>query len=286
MVAMMISMGISLCILLCGLRAVELARSDYVMTEQDALLNDQAAYVIDVLAASLQQAGHVDAAQSMPMVHARPPQGALDGLDNAVVPAQSAGLQGSRPGGSNDALAVHFAGDAQGRMSNCSGIPVPAAGSAADDRGWSVFHVGTDRQGEPELRCKYRGSAGWISQGIAGGVASFQLLYGLDPDGDGLPNDFVSAQRLRELESAGGSARASLWTQVVAVHVALLMRSAAVVRAPAVRQAVDLFGAEYAALHAADDPGSSFSPDRLRPDRLYRQFDGVIFLNNSQRPQE
>ncbi len=286
LVELMTSMAVSLGIALCALYLVALSSREFARTEQDALLHDQAAYVFDVLATALQQAGHVDATQPTPQVAARLGQGALDGLDDAAVPATSAGFQGARPGSSSDALSVRFAGDALGRMRNCAGMPVPAAENASDDRGWSVFHVATDRQGEPELRCKYRGSSGWVSQAVAGGVTSFQLLYGLDPDGDGLPNDFVSASRLRALGMASGGAALSLWTRVVAVHVALLMRSPQVVRSPALQKAVDLFGSEYAARHAVDDPGTTLAPQQLHPDRLYRQFDAVIFLGNSQRPPE
>lgn len=301
LVALMIALALSLGIVLAALRVVALSGSDYLRTEQHALLQEQADYAFDVLAAALQLAGHVDAARPMPALPARPPQGALRGLDNAMVLAGSDSLGMARPGnsGGSDVLAVRFAGAASGRVRNCAGMPVPEATTAADERGESIFHVGTGPQGEPELRCKYRGDSGWASHAIAAGVESFQLLYGLDTDGDGLPNDFVSASRLLALEdeqSASGASGASgtpgtsgapgvsPWTRVVAVHIALLLRSPQTVQEAPRQQAIDLFGSAYADLHASDDPGSRLVASQLRPGRLYRHFDAVIFLGNSLLP--
>ena len=198
----MIAAGVSALIALTVMRVVALSSAGYLRTEQDALLRDQGAWVIDLLRVALQQAGHVDASRSMPAAPARPPEGALSGLDDVIVPANTPELNGARHGGvgSSDALAIRFAGDLEGRVRNCAGLPVKPATTAADDRGWSIFHVATDRQGEPELRCKYRGESGWASQAVAGGIESLQLLYGLDHDDDGLPNDFVTAARLQALD--------------------------------------------------------------------------------------
>ncbi len=282
----MIASALSLGIVLSALRIVALSGSDYLLAEQEALLQDQAAYTLELLRQALQQAGHVDASRPMPAIVARPAQGAVSGLDDVTLPAGSPALDGARHGGSggSDALAVHFAGDAQGHARNCAGMPVTQADDVSDDRGWSVFHVAADRQGEPELRCKYRGESGWVSQGVAVGVASFQLLYGLDHDDDGLPNDFVSASRLRALEAGSDRGAISIWTRVVAVHVALLLRSPQRVQVRTARRAVELFGSDYAHLHGNDDPGSTLATFQLRPDRLYRQFDAVIFLGNSLQP--
>lgn len=294
LVALMIAVALSLGIALQALRLLALSGRDYLRTEQEGLLQEQAAYVLDRLRAALQQAGHVDAARTLPALAARPVQGALNGLDDVMLPAGSRGLTGALRGGSHgsDALAIQFSGDASGLMRNCAGMPV-AEGGSADGPGWSIFHVGLDRQGEPELRCKFRGDSGWVSQAIATGVVSLQLLYGLDTDDDGLPNDFVSASRLRALDEAGtssgtatGPASPSQWTRVVAVHVSLLLRSLQAVRQRSAQPELDLdlFGRAYAQRHAGDDPGSTLTSAQLRPDRLYRQFDAVIFLRNSLRP--
>lgn len=286
LVGLTISVALSLGIVLAALRVAMLSGADYLHTEQHALLQEQAAHVFELLATSLQQAGHVDATQPMPAQAARPPDGALHGLDDVVVPASSDWLVAARrgSGGGSDALAIRLVGDAQGRVRNCAGMPVPEATEASDDRGASIFHVAPGPQGEPELRCKYRGASGWSSQAVAAGVASFQLLYGIDTDSDGLPNDFVSASRLQVLAAGPGTAGASPWTRVVAVHVSMLLRSLQAVPGVTPPQTTDLFGSVYSELHAVDDPGARMPADQLRPGRLYRQFDAVIFLGNSLRP--
>ncbi len=286
LVGLTISLGLSLGIVLAALGVATLSGADYVRTEQHALLQEQAAHVLELLAASLQQAGHVDPARPMPALAARPPDGALHGLDDVVVPAGSDWLAAARRGnsGGSDALAIRLVGDAAGRVRNCAGMPVPEATAASDDRGASIFHVAPGPQGEPELRCKYRGASGWTSQAVAVGVASFQLLYGIDTDSDGLPNDFVSASRLQALAAGSGAAGASPWTRVVAVHVSMLLRSLQTVPGVARPPASDLFGGVYSERHAADDPGVRLPAGQLRPGRLHRQFDAVIFLGNSLRP--
>lgn len=280
----MIASALSLGILLAALRVTVLAAGHYLRAEQEALLHDQAAYAFELLNTALQQAGHVDASRAMPAIPSRPLQGAVTGLDNVSLPGGTPLLEGASQGGS-DVLAIHFAGDALGRVHNCAGMPVPEADTLSDDRGWSIFHVAVDTKGEPELRCKYRSDAGWVSQAIATGVTSFQVLYGLDHDADGLPNDFVSASRLHALDAASAR-KISLWTRVVAVHIALLQRSAHTVHGLPAQRAIALFGAAYANAHGADDPGSLLPAERLRADRLYQQFDTVVFLANGLRPDQ
>ncbi len=286
LVGMVISLALSLLIVLAALRVAALSGADYVRTEQHALLQEQAAHVFELVAASLRQAGHVDPTQPMPVLAARPAEGALRGLDDVVVPSASPWLSAARQGsnGGSDALAIHVVGDTKGRARNCAGMPVPQATDASDDRGASVFHVADGPQGEAELRCKYRGTSGWTSQAVAAGIAAFQLLYGIDTDSDGLPNDFVSASRMQALAGGLDATDASPWTRVVAVHVALLLRSLQPVAGLPRPAAVDLFGSAYSNLHAADDPGTRLPADQLRAGRLYRQFDAVIFLGNSLRP--
>lgn len=277
----MIASALSMGVMLAALRVVGLSAGHYLRAEQEAILQDHAAYIFELLGASLQQAGHVDATQPMSAIPARTLQRAVTGLDNVSLPAVTPVLEGALRGDS-DALAIHFAGDPSGRQRNCAGMPVTEAGTIEDDRGWSVFHVGVDAQGEPELRCKHRGDAGWVSQAVVSGVMSFQVLYGLDRDGDGLPNDFVSASRLQALDAAT-AAEVSLWTRIVAVRIGMLLRSTQPIPGLPAPHRFTLFGDAYAASYGAADPGSTLPAERLRADRLYRQFDTVIFLANSLR---
>ncbi len=285
LISLMIALAVSMGIVLAAMRLIAHSNAEYQRVEQLALMEEQANYVFDLIARSLQQAGHVDATRPMPSSPARPFAGALDGLDNSTVTAGTEAISVSIPGAhlGSDVLAVHFAGDASGAMRNCAGFVVPPSLTGIDERLVSIFHVALDALGEPELRCKYRGSAQWTSQAIATGIESFQLLFGVDADGDGLPNDFVSASRLKVMAADTPSSQPSIHTRIVAVHVALLLRSAQPVNRQ-LMQAIDLFGPGYADRHAADDPGTRIVPAQLDPHRLHRHFDAVIFLNNSLRP--
>jgi type IV pilus assembly protein PilW len=282
----MIALGVSTAIALSAMRLIAQSNADYQRTEQLVLIDDQAGHALDLIAHSLQQAGHVDAMVPMPAVPSRPFEGAVIGIDNSTVatgtPAIDKPVRGAHLG--SDVLVVRFAGDASGRVSNCAGFTVAPSLTGDDDRGISIFYVALDSLNEPELRCKYRGSSQWTSQAIAAGVESFQVLYGIDTDGDGLPNDFVSASGVLALEAAAASTQPSIRTRVVAVELALLFRSPQPVREQFLTRAIDLFGQTYADRHATDDPGTRVAPSQLKPNRLHRRYSAVIFLNNSLRP--
>lgn len=286
LVSLLIALAVSTGIALSAMRLIVQSNAEYQRTEQLALMEDQAAYAIEVISRSLQQAGHVDATLPMPALPARPFDGAVNGIDNSSVAAGAPAIDAPVPGASlgSDVLVIRFAGDAGRRISNCAGFSVPPSLTGADDRGVSIFHVGLDTLNEPELRCKYRGSSQWSSQAIATGVESFQLLFGVDTDGDGQANDFVSASRLNAMESSAADATLSIRTRIIAVHVSLLMRSPQAVSAQRLPQAIDMFGRSYSDRHGTDDPGTRIASSRLDPHRLHRLFDAVIFLNNSLRP--
>lgn len=272
--------------MLSALRLIAQSNAEYQWTVQLALLDEQAAYAIEVIRRAVQQAGHVNAASAMPAVPARPFDGAVNAIDNSTVaagtPAIDMPVHGAHLG--SDVLVVRFAGDASGVIVNCAGFPVSPSLDGTDDRGISIFHIALDTLNEPELRCKYRGPSQWSSQAIASGVESFQILFGIDTDDDGLPNDFVSASRLAAMEAATVSSEVSVRTRIVAIHVALLMRSAQTVKSQRPLLAIDMFGRLYGDRHEVDDPGTRIAANRLKPDRIHRRYDAVIFLNNSLRP--
>lgn len=281
LLAVLIGLSLSLVVTLSSLRVMAMSNGEYLQAEQAMLMDEQAAHVFETIARLLQQAGLVDPTQPMGGRAARPPEGALSGHDNAVPAAGSAvpksgGLLGS------DLLEVRLAGDVAGSLVDCAGRPVPQV-SIDDDAGISQLHVAVDPAGEPELRCRTRAGVQWSAQAIASGVAGFQLLYGVDTDRDGLPNDFVSASALRAIDGGRTVGQPSAWTRVVAVHVALLLRSA---RQPArgVRRTIDLFGPRYSDLHAAGDPGVRILPAQLDAYRRYQRHDAMIFLPNSLEP--
>lgn len=283
LLAVLVALSLSIVVTLSSLRVMAMSNGEYLEAEQALLMDEQANHVLDMMARLLQQAGHVDPTQAMVSRPARPFDGALAGYDNALpaASASSAMPTSGAPLGS-DLLEIHLSGDAAGRTLDCTGLPVPHA--PADQRaGVSQLYVTLDRAGEPELRCRTRAGAHWSSQAIATGIAGFQLLYGLDSDGDGLPNDFVNASLLRTSNAHQSSGQPSAWTRVVAVHVAVLLRS---VRQPvrSAQRMIDLFGTRYAELHESDDPGVRLKPEQLEAYRRYRRYDAVIFLRNSLEP--
>lgn len=281
LLAVLIALSLSLVVTLASLSVMAMSNGAYLQAEQAMLMDEQATHVLEMIARLLRQAGHLDPTQPMGGRPARPPQGALSGHDNAVPTAGSAVPKSGALLGS-DLLEVRLTGDAAGSIVDCAGLPVPLA-AVGDDAGVSQLHVAADPAGEPELRCRTRAGAQWSAQAIASGVAGFQLLYGVDTDRDGLPNDFVSATALRSIDEGRPVGQPSAWTRVVAVHVALLLRSS---RQPGrgARRAIDLFGPTYADLHAAGDPGVRLLPAQLDATRRYQRHDMVIFLRNSLEP--
>lgn len=162
----------------------------------------------------------------------------------------------------SDILALRFGGAADGSMLNCAGFAVDE--TDLEERGWSIFFVGGDRKSEPELRCKYRGKNSWRTEGIARGVESFQVLYGLDTDGSGLPNQFVNASLIEQLnaELAGetdersGEEMHDYWSKVVAVRLAMLVRSARTLDGAGPPPPYHLFGEVYSRAYGASDRGT------------------------------
>jgi type IV pilus assembly protein PilW len=162
------------------------------------------------------------------------------------------------------------------------------------EEGWSIFYVARSAEGQPELRCKYKGATGWGADAVIAGVESFQVLYGLDTDAapDGVPNRYVNASAIDALDGAlvlsGASARdreddlhrRTWWKRVASVQVALLLRGART-RVP-VRATYALFGLGYV---NEDDPGTLLSDDALSVGGRaeHRLFTTTVALRNGVR---
>ena len=130
---------------------------------------------------------------------------------------------------------------------------------------------------------------------IARGVESFQVLYGLDGDGDGIANVFMSASQIDFLDEslvlsgASGAEQAidknrkTHWKKVVAIKVAILMRGENAVRSDTLGKIHDLFGKDYADAFANTDAGTRIVektlPAKTR-NRLRKIFAATIQLRN------
>lgn len=188
----------------------------------------------------------------------------------------------------SDLLAMRFAGSgnvADGGVINCAGFAVPRAQSLSANRGISIFYVATSGAGQTELRYKYRGSQKWDSQALISGVESFQVLYEIDTDGDGMADQTINASSIT-LRDATDNPPVSLWTRVVAVHIALLLQGQRSVVDKTVPARFDLFGAAYSATHGGDDRGTRIFLTDL-PAASHKQprnlFHGEITLRSSAR---
>ena len=224
----MLAASLSACVVLAAISMLQSANTAFVQHEQFALLQDNGRYAVGVIARAVQQVAYVDHA----LMGANPTsQMAIQGQDNS-------GVNGS------DELTLYFAGSgivADGNVINCAGF---AVADTLPDQGWSIFYVARNSEGEPELRCKYKGSSAWTSQALVAGVESFQVLYGVDSDADGIANQYLNASNVNAL---------SLWNQVVALRIALLLRAARNSGNSNAPNVYALFGENY---DAAADPGT------------------------------
>jgi type IV pilus assembly protein PilW len=329
MVELMVATALGLTLALVATSLFMSARSGYAFQNDDARVQDTGRIAIEVLSRAVRQAGWLNTAQKdtgFADVASRLPD--VLGFDarglTATSSALSSAVSTAQAVNGSDVLLLRYAGSGEGSSGdgsvvNCAGFGVGEPLDPDLDRGWSVFYVALDStSGEPELRCKYqgtsaRGNQSWKSDAIVSGIEVFQLLYGLDNDGDGRPDRFVNANAVRALDDAQGSGqpdaatatpdskRRSNWNKVVAIKVALLVRGenangdstqasstqagstqAGTVQAGSTaKKEFHLFGEQYSALAGADDPGTRFSAADASAGRMRRLYSSTIHLRNS-----
>lgn len=291
---LLVATAVGALLLLMGTVMLVSANSAFTAQADGAAIDDGGRFALDIIGRATRQAAFVDLDNSGAAADPAdaPPQ--IVGRDALSLPRGSTALEGASPDAVNgsDILALRFNG-ADGGAVDCAGF-----GVGAGEDGWSIFHVGRNAAGDGELRCKYRGGAGWGSDAIVDGVDTFQVLYGIDTDvpADGVPNEFISAtvvdERDAALQLSGGDAdarqrdlqRRTHWKRVVAVRIALLLHGAGGsggAREPVV---FDVFGPGYSERFAGGDSGVRIDEGpmvaslRLRERRL---FAATILLRNA-----
>jgi type IV pilus assembly protein PilW len=285
MISLMIAMSLSCAVLLTSVSLLHIARDNFQHHHQTALLEDSAAFAIEIISRTLQQAVDTDSLASM----ASPSEnstfkvvnGEVQGLDNARMSSDTASIGAPIVAAmnGNDVLAVNLS-PVDGDTVNCAGFVVPETAVLSPESGWVFFHIVVGSDGEPSLHCRYRGQKTWDSQAILSGVECFQVLYGLDTDGDNLPNQFLSASAIAGKDKAKPASDPSFWRSVVAVHIALILRSAEKGAEPSIFKGIALFGEDYAS--AREDPGTRIGPGDLAPSvrtRARRHVEAIIFLH-------
>jgi type IV pilus assembly protein PilW len=276
---LLVSMALGLMVLLgAGALLVSINRA-YTAQLEAAAADDGGRYALDLIGRSLRQVAHGDWEHLDAAVPGAPWPARLAGLDDRSISKATDGIANPLPDAVNgsDVLAVRFIGagaapDGDGSVTSCAGFPLHA-----QQEGWSIFYVARGSQGEPELRCKYRGTLGWGADAVVAGVDGFQVLYGIDTDAtpDGVANRYVNASAIAALdaalvpagadpaEQARDRLRRTHWKRVVSVKVALLLHGPAALQGGGAPRVYDLFGSIYSNAHGAVDRGTRLSEAEL-----------------------
>jgi type IV pilus assembly protein PilW len=285
LISLMIAMTLSCGVLLTSVSLLQIARGNFQHHHQTALLDDSAAFAMEIIGRTLQQAAQTGSLASLGLLSEtstfRLANGAVQGLDNARMSSDTAsiGTPIIAAINGNDVLAVNLS-PVDGDTVNCAGFVVPGAASLSPESGWVFFHIVVGSDGEPSLYCRYRGQKTWDSQAILSGVEYFQVLYGLDTDGDNLPNQFLNASAISQKDRTKPASDPSFWRSVVAVHIGLILRSAEKGADISNFKGIALFGQDYAS--ATEDPGTRIAPGDLAPSvltRARRHIEAIIFLH-------
>ncbi|MEN3278359.1 MAG: type pilus assembly protein PilW [Massilia sp.] len=262
LVALALGLGVLLAAssLLVGANTAHLAHADAVD------IDDGGRYALALIGRAVGQGAFVDWEGLGPAAPDPAAPAALAGLDSRTLVKTSQAIANPLPDAVNgsDVLAVRYAGagpapDGDGSVLDCAGFSVHGT-----EEGWSIFYVARNADGEPELRCKYRGTGNWSADAIVKGVDGFQVLYGLDTDtpADGVPNRYVNAGAIAALDTAlppGNPNTHTWWKRVVSVRVALLLHGERPSPASVQPPAWELFGPAYGSVHAGGDPGTRLS---------------------------
>ncbi|QAU35239.1 PilW family protein [Janthinobacterium sp. 17J80-10] len=305
LVELMVSMSLSLLVVLAATLLLSSSKSSYITNDNAVVIQESGRHALEIIARALRQSGYQDwDGGGAVRLAAAAESASLTGIDarslKSTGTAMDAPVKKSING--SDVLGIRFHGAGVGdqgdeTMLNCAGFGVPSSlkDGADGERGWSIFFVAEDAAGEPELRCKYKGKSSWTAVAIARGVESFQILYGLDGDGDGVANAFMSASQIDTLDEAlllsGASSaeqaidknRKTHWKKIVAIKAALLIRDENPVRADVLAKTFDLFGKDYADAAGNADPGTRIDEKTLPAksrNRMRKLFTATIQLRN------
>lgn len=298
---LMVAMTIGALVTLLAVSLLLVSNASAVAQADAAGVDDAGRYALGTIERAVRQAGFVDLADASAAATYSTAPPAVVGLDAASLSSSTSAVGSPRPAVANgsDILALRFAGSGGGAG---DGSAITCAGFAvgAGQQGWSIFYVGTSAAGDTELRCKYKGAAGWNADAVIGGVDSFQVLYGIDTDTapDGVANKFVSAGQIKllddalpvagdtELEQAAERMRRSAWRRVASVRVALVVHGAHNSVTATGRDVWHLFGDAYSAASDGKDEGTQLAGTAFAPrlqQRERRMFTTTVMLRNAQR---
>lgn len=317
LIELLISITVGLLVVLAATGLVVSTKKLFLSQTEGNETQDTTRFALDNISRSVRQAGYVNY-DFVNSVKITPSTASADivGMDADSVSATSDDI--SSPKGSSvnfsDLLAIRFFGSGvinpkdpkvvfdDTSMSNCAGfsVPEPVSSNTADqDRGWSIYYVANDANGEPELFCKYYSSDSgkWSAQALVRGVESFQVLYGVDTSNpkDGTANQFLTATAVNALDAAlvldGNTAderakdlnRKTFWKKITEIKVALLVSGAQNSRQDEAKTTYDLFGAGYASTSSGVDKGTTVKDADIpesRRNRIRKVYNATIQVRN------
>ena len=305
LVELMVSMSLSLLVVLAVTLLLLSSKSAYITNDDAVVMQESGRHAIEIIARALRQAGYEDwDGAGVVRLSAATASSSLYGMDASSLKSTGTAMDApvKKSVNGSDVLGIRFHGAGVGEhgdetMLNCGGFGIPSSmkDGTAEERGWSIFFIAEDATGVPELRCKYKGKSSWTAVAIARGVESFQVLYGLDEDGDGVANAFVNASQIDILDEAlsltGASSaeqaldknRKTHWKKVASIKVAILMRGENAVRADSLAMTHDLFGKDYADATGGADPGTRIAEKSLPAksrNRMRKTFAATIQMRN------
>lgn len=303
---LMIAITLGLFILLTGTGLLLSSKSGYVMQEQNAAIQETGLYAVELIARNVRQAGYENWNSGIaPILSSAEFSPNVIGMDAMTLKKTSTALEGATSievVNGSDVLALRYLGESaigeEGAILNCAGLAVAGPDSiqtADQGRGWSIFFVAKDSAGEPELRCKYQSKTSWNADAIARGVESFQVLYGIDIDGNGSPEQFLRADDVDALDDnlllVGDNAiarvtdrnRKTAWKKVKAIKFSLMLRGSQEAREDVLGTEYNLFGVDYSNAHGFADKGVRIKEDMLpnaSRNRIRKIFTHTIQLRN------
>ncbi|HEY4316246.1 MAG TPA: PilW family protein [Herbaspirillum sp.] len=288
----MIALTLGMLVIAAATALLLTAQQTYLAIDDSARIDDAGASALTALKTAIRQAAYAD--RSGMQAAPNPPPNALFGIDNAVPASRDEfDLRSrSRPAGINgsDILVTRFmATDTAGKpapyMLNCAGNMLKKTATQVDREAvynWSIFYIARSASGETKLLCRYLAETGRFSaDAIVHGVEAMQFLYGVDRNGDGLPESFFQAAAIHGAD----------WAKVTAISIALSIHGAAsssngfanALQTDAAADIRHLFGEEYSMRHGAGDPGVRLDIARLRPGerkRIHRTVRAIVMLRN------
>ncbi len=248
LVELLVSIVLMLLVSIATVALFSVSSSSYKTVDASQELQDNARFAMYVIGEAARSAGFQDRTGPIPLGNPNltdvvfgPTTVAtwrVQGANNAQLTSDMSGIAFGSSNGviESDALVVRFFGVsstsnpvlADGSMMDCAGRPIRYP-IAANDLGVSAFYVkGTTTVAiEPELWCRSYVPGGTATASIGSftetmivrGVETFQVMYGLDTDGDDVPDQWLSANSAWTPFAANPN-----WNNVVAIRVGMVLR--------------------------------------------------------------